>query len=149
MKNLISINKKINRLGFFYAFLLITVGVAAAQYLFKLFYPLEAIEPINYFVIKGILGLVYLVLLMPIAIWRLNDIAMSRWWVLLGWISYPFTLNSIMVIKLTWGNDINPMSIPVLGINILFLLFILVLLFKSGSSNNAPHSDSLPLAGER
>jgi len=149
MNELISLNRKLNRLGFFYAFLVITIVIVAVQYLFKFAYPLNEIEPINYFLIKGILGLVYLILLMPIAIGRLNDIAMSRWWVLIGWISYPFTLNSIMVIKLTWGIDINPMSIPVLGINILFLLFILVLLFKAGSSNNAPHSDSLPLAGER
>lgn len=91
-------------------------------------------NPTTYLIFKSILGFIYLILLSPFFIRRLNDIGASPWWIMVIFVSYSFELRNIFLIDHLWGITIPPFSTPILILNTSVLILALILFFKAGNS---------------
>ena len=134
MENIFSLKGNLNRLEFFYAFLCLTILAFGVNYLILNFIRSDSVSA-SYFIFKSMLDFIYLILLSPFIIRRLNDIDASAWWVLLLFVAYPFSLRNIVLIESILGYEINPFSIPILFIEFAVILLLLVLLFRASSPN--------------
>ena len=133
--------KTINRRGF----VLIVLGLGAFSvlnhYVLHYYFVVQKIGISNYLITKTILSLFYITILSPFIIYRLNDIGITKWWILVFWLITIFETRNLILIQEIWGVYIEPISTPLIALNIGALCILTVLLLKRGRYNKAFKND--------
>lgn len=127
-----NLQQTINRKQFFLGWLSIVILGIMIHYLIQALIPATGIATIDYFSLKKGLEVIYLTLLMPLVVFRLNDLKYSRWWAAFVVIGYFLDLKSEVLLQHYWGIKIDLPIIVLLPYIVISLWLSMVLLLKKG-----------------
>lgn len=122
--------KNISRFGFLVAIVGLSVVGFAVHHFLILVWPSLGASDVDFVITKSVLAFVYMTVLTPFVLRRLNDIGTSSWWVIVFWMEAVFSLRNIVLVDVLWDIQVNPFSWPLVILNVSSLILFIVLLFS-------------------
>ena len=138
-----NIRKTLNRRGFTYVFIGFASFAVLMHYFLRYVFSANALGMTNFLISKTMFEFIYLAILTPFIIQRLNDIGITKWVALVFWPTTAFEIRNLLLIQDAWDIYIDPFSTPLIVLNSVSFLIFLLLLFKAGRYNKAFKKDGL------
>lgn len=131
-RDVFGFQRNLNRRGFLSVFIVISAISTLIKFLFFSWDLHPISSELAGFLLITLLDFTYLAILTPFVIQRINDLRITKWWILVIWTAGAFDLRTVLLVQNLWGFYIDPLAMPLLLLNVVSLVLVSTLFLCGG-----------------